>query len=149
MNVASQQMQTKLHRLHVAFTLDPIFFVASCCEIASPLLALLYRSFLHWRVPLPCRFSIALERPQILHQASRVIGIHPILSFFFLQLSPATAESCGRHWDARYMRMNVKTAFEMYYFRSHWEEQRYRCNNNRQQWVSNRFERHEQQAQRV
>ena len=45
-NVASQQMQTKLHRWQVAFTLDPVFFVASHYGIASPLPALLYRSLL-------------------------------------------------------------------------------------------------------
>ena len=45
-NVTSQQMQTKFHRWQVAFTLDPVFFVASHCGIASPLLALLYRSLL-------------------------------------------------------------------------------------------------------
>ena len=36
-----------LHIWQVAFTLDPVFFVASHCGIASPVLALLYRSLLH------------------------------------------------------------------------------------------------------
>ena len=142
-------MQTKLHRLHVTFTLDPVFFVASHYGIASPLLVLLYHSFLLWRVPLPRRFSITLERPQILHQADRVVGIHPILSFLFLQLSLATVKSCGWRWDARYVSVNVKTAIEMYYFQNRWEEQWYHCNNNGQQRVSNGFERCEQRAQRV
>ena len=59
--------------------------------------ALLYRSLLCWRAPLPHIFFIALQRPQIFHQVDGGVGIHPILSLWFLQLSPAIAKSGGWH----------------------------------------------------
>ena len=129
-------MQTKLYIQHVAFTLDPIFFVASHYGVASPL-PTLYWSLLHWRAPLPCRFSIVLECRQIFHQADGIVGVRPIMSLWFLQLSSATAESGGRCWDARYVCVNVKTAIDMYCFQNLWEQQQYRSSNNGQAMGSN------------
>ena len=142
-------MQTKLHRWHVAFTLDPVFFVVLCCGVASPLPALLYCNLLHWRAPLPRRFSIILERPQIFHQADGVVGIHFILSLLSFQMSLAIAASNGWRWDAQYVHVNMKIAIEMHCFQNCCEQQRHRSLNNGHQWARNEFEQHEQQVQRV
>ena len=82
------------------FYLRPVSFVASHYGVASPLLALMYCSLLRWRAPLPHRFSITLELPQILHQANGVVGIHSILLLLLLLcLYPAATDcSCCCNW---------------------------------------------------
>ena len=94
-------MQTKLHGCHITFTLDPVFFVASGYGVASLFFALLYCSLLHWRAPLPHRFSITLELPQVLHQADGIVGIHSILLFplsLCLQLATTDCSHYCKWW---------------------------------------------------
>ena len=142
-------MQPKLHICHVAFTLDPVFFVASHGGVALPLPTLLYRSLLHWRAPLPYRFSISLELPQIFHKADGVVGIHPIwllLLSLCLQLAAIDCSCCCK-WQAGVLGCAISEYFNQNlllpkpFGRTTVPLQ--------QQRVSNGFEPHEQQTQQV